>query len=204
MKKSEVDKTPSVSDCKNVAHEEVPEVLDHFLVRPMSPHDTPDQVRAQLDKALQDLALKIRQFPTLPADPQDPTHHLTQSKSSDCALQLPDAHCAFHGCCWTGASDEALVLHLKDQHTEALQTRMVAFQQKVGGVKSADILLMSVYSESIAIATRKDAPVASYSIDRRCMMNYVRDLVSEDTCALICFSCARRFPYVPHTKNIKH
>ena len=69
---------------------------------------------------------------------------------------------------------------------------MVALQQKVGGVKSPDILLMRVYSESIAIATRKDAPVASYSIDRRCMMNYVRDLVSEDTCALICFSCARR------------
>jgi hypothetical protein len=81
---------------------------------------------------------------------------------------------------------------------------MVALQQKVGWVNSPNILLMSVYSESIAIATRKDAPVASYSIDRRCMMNHVRDLVSEDTCALICFSCARRFPYVPHTKKHKN
>ena len=199
MKKSEVDKRTCVSDCKNVAHEEVPEVLDHFIFRPMSPQDTPDQVRAQLDNALQDLALKMRQFPTLPADPQDPTHHLTQSKSSDCALQLPDAHCAFRGCSWTGSSDDALVSHLEDQHTEALQPSMEALQKKVGGRKSQDILLMSVYSESIAIATRKGAPVASYSIDRRCMMNYVRDLVCEDTCALICFSCARRFPYVPHT-----
>ena len=91
MKKSEVDKTSSVSDCKNVAPEEVPEVLDHFIVRPMSSHDTPDQVRAQLDNALQDLALKIRQFPTLPADPQDPTHHLTQGKSSDCVVLFMDA-----------------------------------------------------------------------------------------------------------------
>ena len=198
-----MDEKQSLSDCKNGAHEEVPEVFDHFIVRPMSPQDTPDQVRAQLDNALQDLASKIRQFPTLPADPQDPTHHLTQSKSSDCALQLPAAHCAFHGCSWTGSDDEALVLHLEDQHIQALQPSMEALQQKVGGLKSQDILLMSVYNESIAIATRKDAPVASYSIDRRCMMNYVRVLVREDTCALICFSCARRFPYVPHTKHIE-
>ena len=169
----------------------------------MSPQDTPDQVRVRLDNALQDLASKMREFSTLPADPQDPTHHLAQSKSSDCALQLPDAHCAFRGCSWTGSSDDALVSHLEDQHTEALQPSMKALQAKVGGRKSLDFLLMSVYNESIAIATRKGAPVASYSIDRRCMTNYVRDLVCEDTCALICFSCARRFPYVPHTRNMK-
>ena len=116
---------------------------------------------------------------------------------------MPTAHSAFHGCSWIGSSDGALVLHFENQHIQALQPSMEALQQKVGGLKSQDILLMSVYNESIAIATRKDAPVASYSIDRRCMMNYVRALVSEDTCALICFSCARRFPYVPHTKHIK-
>ena len=91
--------------------------------------------------------------------------------------------------------------HLEDQHTEALQPSMEALQKKVGGRKSQDILLLSVYSESIAIATHKGAPVASYSIDRRCMMNYVRDLVCEDTCALICVSCARPSPYVPQTKQ---
>ena len=48
-----MDKTPSISDCKNVAPEEVPEVLDHFIVRPMSSHDTPDQVRAQLDNVIE-------------------------------------------------------------------------------------------------------------------------------------------------------
>ena len=53
-----------------------------------------------------------------------------------------------------------------------------------------------MYNESIAIATRKGAPVASHSIDRRCMTNYTEDLICEDTCALICFVCARRFPHV--------
>ena len=31
----------------------------------------------------------------------------------------------------------------------------------------------------------------------------MRDLVSEDTCALICFCCARRFPYVPQKRHMK-
>ena len=53
-----------------------------------------------------------------------------------------------------------------------------------------------MYNESIAMAIRKGAPLASYSIDRRCMQNYVRNLVKDDTCALICIVCARRFPYV--------
>ena len=59
-----------------------------------------------------------------------------------------------------------------------------------------------VYNEGIAIATRKGAPVASYSIDRRCMSNYVRNLVEEDTCSLICFSCAMRFPYMAHSRHM--
>ena len=91
MKKNEVDKTPSVSDCKNVAPGDVPGVLNHFVVRPMSSHETLDQVRAQLDKAMQDLALKIRQFPTLPADPQDPTHHLTKVR-----VQIVHCNCQMH------------------------------------------------------------------------------------------------------------
>ena len=74
----------------------------------MNAQDTPDEIRANLDMALQTLSLLIREYPTLPADPQDPTHHLTYSNNSDCALKLPQAHCAFRGCCWTGASHNDL------------------------------------------------------------------------------------------------
>ena len=178
-------------------------MLDHFVVLAMSPQDTPDEVRANLDSALHTLALQMRACPTLPADPQDPTRHLAQSNSSDCALELPQAHCAFRGCSWTGANIEVLLLHFKDKHLNALQPSMEALQAKVGGLdKSEESLLSSVYNESIAIATRKGAPVASYSIDRRCMTNYVRDLVSDDTCGLICFACARRFPHVPQKRHM--
>ena len=51
------------------------------------------------------------------------------------------------------------------------------------------------------MAIRKGAPLASYSIDSRCMQNSVRDLVKDDTCALICIVCARWFPYVSHQQH---
>ena len=55
-----------------------------------------------------------------------------------------------------------------------------------------------MYNESIAMAIRKGAPLAGYSVDLQRMQNYVRDLVKDDTCALICIVRARRFPYDSH------
>ena len=61
---------------------------------------------------------------------------------------------------------------------------MSALQEKLGKAAADDkSLLESVYQESIAIATRKGAPLASDSIDRRCVTNYVRDLVEDNTCS---------------------
>ena len=76
----------AVASHDETKHEEYPQVLDHFVVRAMNAEDTPDEIRANVDRALQTLSLLIREYPTLPADPQDPTHHLTYSKHSDCAL----------------------------------------------------------------------------------------------------------------------
>ena len=98
MKSSDACHTDTLSALTKVKHEDVSELLDHFIVRAMSPQDTPDKVRGNLDNALQTLASLMRECPTLPADPQDPTRHLAHSKSSDCALKLPQSHCAFRGC----------------------------------------------------------------------------------------------------------
>jgi hypothetical protein len=62
-------------------NEEDPQVLDHFVVRAMSAQDAPDEICANLDMTLHTLSLLIREYPTLPADPQYPTHHLTYSKN---------------------------------------------------------------------------------------------------------------------------
>ena len=77
--------------------------------------------------------------------------------------------------------------------------------RETNGTQAAEeeTLTASAYNESIAIAIRKGAPLASYSIDRRCVTNYVRDLVKYDTCALICLVCARRFSYVSQKEILK-
>ena len=84
-------------------------VVDHYVVRPMESHGTPDKVRANLNAALSSLAELLRDCPTLPVDPQDPSQHLSESKSLDCALKLPNSHFAFRGCAWTGSTTDELV-----------------------------------------------------------------------------------------------
>ena len=63
------------------------------MVRAMKVHETPDHIRARLSASLLSLSGLIRECPTLPADPSDHTRHLSESKSANCALKLPNAHC---------------------------------------------------------------------------------------------------------------
>ena len=105
---------------------EVSGVVDHYVVRPMEAHETPDKVRANLDAALSSLAELLRDCPTAAADPRDPSRHLSESKSLDCALKLPNSHCAFRGCAWTGSTTDELVRHLRKLHKLAFQKSMDA------------------------------------------------------------------------------
>ena len=54
----------------------------------------------------------------------------------------------------------------------------------------------SAYNEAIATVVRRGAPLATYAIDRRCLWNYVNCLDDDGVESLICFLCARRFPYL--------
>ena len=142
------------------------------------------------------LSKLLRVCLTLPADPKGPTRHLPESKCLDGAIELPNSHCAFSGCTWTGSSADDLITQLQQEHRLVLQDSMSALRTKVGkAVGEDETLIASVYKQSIAMA-----PLASYSIHRRCMQNYVRDIVKDDTCALIDIVCARRFPYISQHK----
>merc|ERR1711884_332159 len=54
----------------------------------------------------------------------------------------------------------------------------------------------SVYNEAIAVVARRGAPLATGSIDRRSLNNFVGAFVGEGIQSLVCLSCARRFPHV--------
>ena len=110
--------------------DDVSGVVDHYVVRPMESHETPDKVRANLDAALSSLAELLHDCPTLPADPHDPSQHLSERQSLVCAFKLPNSHCAFRGCSWTGSTTDELVRHLCKQHKLALQQSMDALREK--------------------------------------------------------------------------
>ena len=51
------------------------------------------------------------------------------------------------------------------------------------------------------MAVRRGAPLASFSIDRKCLQQYTYHLTNSDTKSLVCFVCARRFVHVSGDKN---
>ena len=160
----------------------------------MTPDESPDP-RSQIEGALASLAAKIRQEPTLPADPLKPQEPFAAALKEDCAVELPVKHCAFRHCMWSGGSSASLEAHVQSHHladVDAVATllpRCHPLQER----------RMSVYNEAIAIVVRAGAPLASYAIDRRCLFNYAHcmsDAPDAGLKELICFSCARRYPWI--------
>lgn len=176
-----------------------------YEVSAMDDFDTPDLLRRNLHEALYDLARLFRHYPTVPGDPVKKIKIFVFSDSKDTALLLPAKHCAFNRCTWCGKDTASLVDHLFYKHeTEDLRHAMICFEDiRPNRNMDVRVLALSVYNEAIAIAIRKGAPLASYSIDRRCLKAYMLSLTHPDTNALICILCARRFSHVHGAKNNK-
>ena len=137
----------------------------------------------------------FRDYPTLPADPCEPSNPLPGARSNDQALLLPKKHCAFNGCAWCGKDSMSLVMHILENHEDDLKPAMQCFEALRPCVyEDENMLALSVYNEGIAIPVRRGAPLASYSIDRKCLNQYTYHLTNADTNASVCFVCARRVP----------
>ena len=89
------------------------------------------------------------------------------------AIVLPRKHCPVIGCAWSGEDEKSQAMHIVDDHTDLLHEGMEAYKQyKTMTYDSDAVLALSVYNESLAIALRRGAPLASYSIDRKCLQAY--------------------------------
>ena len=55
-----------------------------------------------------------------------------------------------------------------------------------------DLRCWSAYNEGIAVAVRRGAPLASYSIHRRCIDNYMKNVIGDSIQSLICSLCSVR------------
>ena len=108
-------------------------------------------------------------------------------------MALPAKHCAFKGCGWTGEDEAELHHHLRTSHRPAL-CHVAALLPKM---HSEAEQFIAAYEDAIAVVVRRGAPLAAYSIDRRCLYNYAEFIQSGGPESLVCFLCARRFPYMP-------
>jgi len=145
-----------------------------------------------LEEALRVLSQHLRSEPTLPAHLECLSQSMAHARATDCAVQLPCKHCAFSGCAWTGLDDDSLQAHLSAAHDDLLRP--------VAALLVSDVLdnagaVWASYAAAVAEVNRRGAPVVCPSIDRRCLYEYAGAFQGENTVALICFSCARRFPW---------
>ena len=141
----------------------------------------------------------------MPSDSSDKTKAVSGALDIDKALVLPLKHCAFKYCSWCGKDDESLTDYLSSVHMRLLSPWINAFKHlRPVAQRDANVLVLSVYNEALAITIRRGAPTASYSIDRRCLRQYVQHATDENTYASVCFVCARRFVHVSGVEKHKH
>ena len=165
-----------------------------IAVLPTGDQNHGDQ-RDLLQQALELVAENLREDPTLPGDPIDSTQADPDALREDAAVVLQPAHCAFAGCTRTFVSGEDLSKHLEaeSEHIKLLSavTRCMAPSQD-----SEQLRRFSAYCEAIACKIRQGAPLDTYSIDRRAIMQYSMATADDQIYMPMCFSCARRFPHI--------
>ena len=152
-------------------------------------------LRDLLQQALELVGENLREHPTLPSDPLDAEVADAQALLEDAAVELPVTHCAFAGCTRRCGSSEELSKHLAsdDGHSKCLAA---VTRSMPPSADSMDVRRFSAYCEAIAWKVRQGAPLDTYAIDRRAVLQYNRASGDDQIYMPICFSCARRFPYI--------
>ena len=88
---------------------EAPEAFYHVKAKDLAASPDP---RAKRELDMYEAARWIRNYPTVPADPQDATKHWAAALAEDMAVPLPSVHCSFLGCSWCGETQEARDKHI--------------------------------------------------------------------------------------------
>ena len=173
-----------------------------YQVLALDGEDTPDVLRKYVHEALDLLSYMVRDDPALPADPCHPACALPGALANDVAMLLPPKHCAFKGRAWRGRDTMSSAKHTVQVHDADSKQAMECFEALRPCVfEDQNKLALSVCNEGIAIAVRRGAPLASYSIDRKCLHAYMQHLTNVDAKTLVCCVCARRFLHVSGGKN---
>ena len=96
-------------------------------------------------------------------------------------------------CDWYGATNSARWAHIRAVRWSTTFAEAVAYYP---ADTSESFRLETVFGQFAGVLTRKTAPLACFSIDRRCLYALWEALEKSDVVQSICFSCAFSYPYV--------
>ena len=167
-----------------------------YPVHARSSCESPDP-RAKRERMLVELSYRIRDYPTLPAHPDDSNEVWDAALAEDMAVELPQVHCSFRGCPWCATSEDARDTHIIVAHTDEL----LPIADTLPKCFSQETRVRSVYNGIIATKTRRGAPVSCYAIQRRAVNAYMETISESAIQSPICFICACKFPYVAARKE---
>ena len=155
-----------------------------FILRcDLSGRKDPRQV---VEHQIASLSEKLNPRPTLPSEYQ----HLCNMRE---AYDLPSWHCSFRGCSYASETEKELADHISSSHAAAFA------EVCSGAIKAEDMLGM--YAAAITWQCQSAAPVANVSVDRRALRAYQKSLEADNISCLLCFVCARKYPYVRSSRN---
>ena len=180
MEASNEKEIPTMANCE-------PDENAPFILRVSGLKEDP---RAQLEKLIQSKACLIREHPTLPCE-------FKETSFEPVGFDLPPTHCAFKGCHFAAATENDVVKHVTEEHAAALQCIVDSPIFPVVGRPA----FAHAYSLLLTSKCQENPPVANCSIDRRCLRTFRTTLTMPDLQELVCFVCARRYPYVPNAPN---
>ena len=160
------------------------EAEDFFVLR-CDPVDKGDPRRRKEGKVLA-LSKHISLKPTLPWQLQS----LGPEKE---AYDLPAFHCSLKGCDFVTENEEELQDHITSNHAKLFA--------EIGGERQSRQGVLQMYAEAITRQCQSGAPVANVSIDRRALRGYRSSVVEDGVACLLCFVCARKYPYVKASSN---
>ena len=140
-------------------------------------------------ECIEAIACHLRSHPLCPPHPEDPWQSWTDV---DTGMKLPDMHCAFAGCSWTGTlcnSGDMLQAHICNSPPEC--PGAFVWPRVLKGQQHNRSMRMDYYVAAIEEKERQKMPDVGTSIDRRSFAFLQHYTGSHAIHSLICFICAQ-------------
>ena len=182
--------TAAPTSGSRLLHDAGTDADDIYPLRLWTPSQGNKDPRAAYDLAMQDAAALLSDKPTLP-------ERLHAATDPEMAYDLPDYHCAFRSCGFECATQAALAEHVAQHHAIALHDLAMRWSSQVSPAQGT----FQAYQDLLTQRCQQSGPLATCSIDRRCLRKFRSNMLGHQVGTAICFVCARRFPFVDGFPN---